>query len=113
MASVIDKTKSALGMDKGNDIKVAGEKVHSTGFGLMGLTWRAEPPSQEQSFSAMKAALDNGANFLNGGEIYGTPERNSLHLLNEYYTKYPGDAKKTVISIKGGLKPGEMAPDGT
>jgi pyridoxine 4-dehydrogenase len=112
MASIIDKTKSALGMNK-DDIKIAGGKVHSTGYGLMGLTWRAEPPSQEQAFSAMKAALDDGANFWNGGELYGPPQRNSLHLLNEYFTKYPEDAKKVVISIKGGLKPGEMAPDGS
>ncbi len=112
MASIIDKTKHALGMDKMN-IKLAGEKVHSTGFGLMGLTWRANPPPQEQSFAAMKAALDHGANFWNGGEIYGKPERNSLHLLNEYFTKYPGDANKVVISIKGGMKPGELAPDGS
>lgn len=111
-SKIVDKAKDALGMNK-NDIKIAGEKVHSTGFGLMGLTWRANPPSQEQSFSAMKTALDCGANFWNGGELYGTPQRNSLHLLNEYFTKYPKDADKVVISIKGGLKPGEMAPDGS
>ena len=59
----------------------------------------------------MKAALESGANFWNGGELYGNPDRNSLHLLNEYFTKYPGDAEKIVISIKGGLKRGEMAPE--
>lgn len=78
-----------------------------------GLTWRPQPPPVEQSFAAMKAALSSGANFWNGGELYGTPERNSLHLLNEYFTKYPEDAEKVVISIKGGLKKGEMAPDGS
>ena len=78
---------------------------------LSGLTWRQSPPPQEQSFKAMKAALECGANFWNGGELYGPPERNSLHLLNEYFTKYPEDASKVVISIKGGLKPGEMAPE--
>jgi pyridoxine 4-dehydrogenase len=98
-------------MDK--DIKITGSKIHSTGFGLMGMTWRANPPPQEQSFAAMKAALEAGANFWNAGEIYGSPERNSLHLLNEYFTKYPEDAKKVVISVKGGLKPGQMMPDGS
>ena len=113
MASkIVDKAKDALGMNK-TDLKVAGEKIHSTGFGLMGLTWRQNPPSQEQSFGAMKAALEQGANFWNGGEIYGPPDRNSLHLLNEYFTQYPKDADKVVISIKGGLKKGEMAPDGS
>ncbi|KAI9699064.1 MAG: Pyridoxine 4-dehydrogenase [Candelina mexicana] len=78
----------------------------------IGLTWRANPIPQEQAFKAMKAALDNGANFWNGGEFYGTPDRNSLHLLNEYFTKYPEDADKVVLSIKGGMGEDRM-PDGT
>lgn len=61
----------------------------------------------------MRVSLATGANFWNGGELYGTPERNSLHLLNEYFTKYPEDAEKVVLSIKGGLVPGEMRPDGS
>ena len=109
-STIIDKTRSALGM---NDPKLVGEKVGSTGYGLMGLTWRAEPPSQEQSFKAMKTALAEGANFWNGGEIYGSAERNSLHLLKEYFEKYPEDANKVVISIKGGCLPGQMAVDGS
>ena len=60
----------------------------------------------------MKAALKTGANFWNGGEFYGTPEHNSLHLLNRYFTEYPEDAEKVVISIKGGIGP-NMMPDGT
>ena len=111
-SNTIDRAKAALGL-KNNKIELAGEKIHDTGFGLMGLTWRANPPSQEQSFEAMKTALNLGANFWNGGEIYGKPERNSLHLLNEYFTKYPQDAKKVVISIKGGpLKP-DGGPENT
>ena len=51
----------------------------------------------------MKAALAAGANFWNGGEFYGTPEANSLHLLNAYFTKYPEDADKVVLSLKGAL----------
>jgi pyridoxine 4-dehydrogenase len=77
------------------------------------MTWRANPPPVEQSYKAMKAALAAGANFWNGGEGYGSPERNSLHLLNEYFTKYPKDAEHVVISIKGGLIPGQMTPDGS
>jgi pyridoxine 4-dehydrogenase len=96
-----------------NDPKLVGEKVGSTGYGLMGLTWRAEPPSQEQSFKAMKTALAEGANFWNGGEIYGNAERNSLHLLREYFEKYPEDANKVVISIKGGCVRGSTAVDGS
>lgn len=92
---------------------ITGKEVGEIGYGLMGLTWRQNPPSQEQSFEAMRTALSLGANNWNGGELYGSPERNSLHLLNEYFTKYPGDADKIVLSIKGGLKPGQMEPDGS
>jgi len=114
MATIIDSVKKAVGLSEAsNTYTVAGSKVHSTGYGLMGLTWRANPPPQSQAFEAMKTALDEGANFWNGGELYGNPERNSLHLLNEYFTKYPGDAEKVVLSIKGGLVKGEMRPDGS
>lgn len=110
---VLDKTKSALGL-KHHEATLAGHKVGSTGFGLMGFTWRGpRNPPQEQAFAAMKEALKHGANFWNGGEIYGNPERNSLHLLREYYDKYPEDVKKTVVSIKGGCEKGGMKPVGT
>ena len=49
----------------------------------------------------MRAALKNGCNFWNGGEFYGTPEYNSMTLLERYFTKYPEDADKVVLSIKG------------
>jgi len=60
----------------------------------------------------MNTAFAKGANFWNGGEFYGPPERNSLQLLDEYFTKHPEQAEKVVLSIKGGLKP-TMAPDGS
>ncbi|KAI4148778.1 MAG: hypothetical protein LQ340_004934 [Diploschistes diacapsis] len=45
----------------------------------MGLTWRATPPSEEQAFAAMRAAI--AINCLwNGGDMYGPPEHNSLTL---------------------------------
>jgi len=59
----------------------------------------------------MRTALTEGAVFWNGGELYGTPERNSLHLLAEYFTKYPDDASKVVLSIKGGTLPGSVIHD--
>nr|POE71345.1 pyridoxal reductase [Quercus suber] len=112
MAAIIDQAKSAMGL-KSSGISLAGVPLQrSTGYGLMGLTWRANPPSQEQAFAAMKAALGQGANFWNGGEIYGSAKRNSLHLLREYFTQYPGDASKVVISIKGGCQYDSMVPDG-
>jgi pyridoxine 4-dehydrogenase len=78
-----------------------------------GMTWKAQPPSQELCFETLNTALELGANFWNGGELYGTPEYNSLHLLNKYFTKYPENAEKVVLSIKGGLKKGVLMPDGS
>ena len=75
------------------------------------LTWRETPVPDEQAFAAMKAALKAGANLWNGGELYGKPHANSLQLLNRYFTKYPEDADKVVISIKGSISTTKMAPD--
>jgi len=61
----------------------------------------------------MKAALNAGANFWNGGEFYGKSDANSLQLLNRYFTEFPEDADKVVISIKGGASPDTMMPDGS
>ena len=60
----------------------------------------------------MRAALSVGCNLWDGGEFYGTPERNSLTLLEKYFTRYPEDAKKVILNIKGALKP-DMTPDGS
>ena len=39
MASIIDKAKEKLHVGKkGDDIVITGQKVHGTGYGLMGLT---------------------------------------------------------------------------
>jgi pyridoxine 4-dehydrogenase len=43
--------------------------------------------------------------YRNGGAFYGTPEYNSAHVLKAYFDKYPEDASKVVISIKGGHTP--------
>lgn len=61
----------------------------------------------------MRAALASGANFWNGGEFYGTPEHNSMTLLAAYFEKYPEDASKVVISMKGGAVPGTLMFDGS
>lgn len=96
-------------------LKITNREIGPIGYGLMGLTWRPPHllPSREQAFAAMTAALDSGANFWNGGEIYGTPERNSLHLLAEYFDAHPAAAQKVVLSIKGGFVPGTHTPDGS
>jgi pyridoxine 4-dehydrogenase len=94
-------------------VQLLGKEVGNIGYGLMGLTWRTTPPSQEQAFKAMKAALAHGAVNWNGGELYGSPDRNSLHLLNEYFTNYPEDADKVVISIKGAFDVSKYSIDGS
>ncbi|KAI1466498.1 putative aldo/keto reductase [Daldinia caldariorum] len=93
--------------------QIAGKEVGPIGFGLMGLTWRAKPCSQEQAFETMRAALKNGCNFWNGGEFYGPPDYNSLVLLERYFEKYPEDADKVVLSIKGGFNTATNQTDGS
>ena len=80
---------------------------------IIGLTWRSEPCPTPQAIQAMRTALAHGANYWNGGEIYGTDEYNSLHLLHSYFTQYPEDAEKVVINIKGGLHVQERKLDGS
>ncbi|OOQ90540.1 Pyridoxal reductase [Penicillium brasilianum] len=92
---------------------LVGKEVGPTGYGTMRMTWQAQLPSQEVCFETLNKSLELGANFWNGGELYGTPEYNSLHLLNKYFTQYPENADKVVLSIKGGLKPGQLTPDGS
>ncbi|KAJ8107213.1 hypothetical protein OPT61_g9020 [Boeremia exigua] len=93
--------------------ELVGKQVGPVGFGLMGMTWRPTPPPQAQSFEAMRTALSLGANNWNGGELYGPPDANSLQLLAAYFDKYPEDAEKVVLSIKGGTLPGQLTPDGS
>lgn len=61
----------------------------------------------------MRASLKNGANFWNGGIFYGPQEYNSCVLLERYFEKYPEDADKVVLSIKGGVDVNTLKPDGT
>ncbi|PGH15555.1 hypothetical protein AJ79_02337 [Helicocarpus griseus UAMH5409] len=89
------------------------KEVGPTGYGLMGFTWRPQPVPEPQYIEAMNTALSLGANFWNGGELYGPPEHNSLHILRNYFAKHPEAADKVVLSIKGGLKPGQLVPDGS
>jgi len=91
--------------------QINGQDVGATGYGLMGFTWRPDPVPHDQAFEAMRTALAKGMNFWNGGEFYGTPENNSMTLLEAYFAKYPEDADKVVLSIKGAVGP--HGPDGS
>jgi len=79
----------------------------------LGFTWRPNPCSQEQAFEAMREALQSGCNFWNGGEFYGPPEYNSPVLLERYFEKYPEDAEKVILSIKGAVSATGTGPDGS
>ncbi|KAK4132241.1 Aldo/keto reductase [Trichocladium antarcticum] len=80
---------------------IQGKQVGNIGFGLMGLTWRASKKPDEESFAVIKAALENGCSYLNGGEFYGAPDNNSLTLLSRYYERYPEDKDMILLNIKG------------
>ncbi|KAL6904500.1 NADP-dependent oxidoreductase domain-containing protein [Trichoderma evansii] len=79
---------------------IAGKQAGPIGFGMLGLNRPPVLPYHEVS-RVMKSALDNGANFWSAAQYYGTPTANSLHLLNHYFTTYPEDSKKVILSIKG------------
>ncbi|KAH7267236.1 NADP-dependent oxidoreductase domain-containing protein [Fusarium redolens] len=90
--------------------QILGKQVGPIGFGLMGLT--ARPLPDKDAFAAIRTALDSGCNWLNGGEFYGPPDANSLALIRRYLEKYPEDADRIVLTIKGGLGP-NYVPLGT
>lgn len=58
---------------------------------------------EEQALKTLKTALNAGANVWNAADFYGTPEYNSLHLVNRYFSVYPEDAEKVVLMVKTGL----------
>jgi pyridoxine 4-dehydrogenase len=80
---------------------IQGKQVGNIGFGLMTLTTPPGRRTEEEGFAAIKAALAAGCNYLNAGEFYGTPDANSLTLLNNYFTKYPEDRDKILLNVKG------------
>lgn len=73
------------------------------------LDWLAcvSPPSTQ------RLIFDAPDNFWNGGEFYGPSEYNSLVLVENYLERYPDDADKIVLSIKGGLSPTTHTIDGS
>ena len=90
-----------------------GNTVGSVGYGLMGLTWRPNPCSQEQAFEAMRCAVRNGMTLWNGGDFYGSHSYNSPVLLERYFARYPEDAEKITLCIKGGFDTSLSRPDST
>ncbi|KAF2498136.1 aldo/keto reductase [Lophium mytilinum] len=94
-------------------IRIAGRPVGPTGYGLMGLTRPWATTGYSDATKVMKTALEQGANFWNGGMFYGTPNANSLQLLKHYFTEHPEDADKVVLSIKGAYDRATNMPTGS
>ncbi|KAF2160543.1 hypothetical protein M409DRAFT_59810 [Zasmidium cellare ATCC 36951] len=78
---------------------ISGKAVNPIGYGLISLMHPGRV-SPADAIKTLKAALNAGSNFWNASDYYGTPEYNSLHLLNAYFTQYPEDADKVVVSVK-------------
>lgn len=84
------------------------------GFGLMGFTWRPTITPDEEAFATMKEAINQGATFWNAGTFYNMPDKPfaNLKLINRYFTKYPEDASKVTLSVKGCMDMATMTPRG-
>ncbi|KAK3677051.1 hypothetical protein LTR78_003256 [Recurvomyces mirabilis] len=78
---------------------IAGKPCGRVGFGMISLM-HPGCISTEDAVEVLKAALESGSNLWNAGERYGTAEYNSLHLIKAYFTKYPEDADKVIVTVK-------------
>jgi pyridoxine 4-dehydrogenase len=80
----------------------------------MQLTWTPNPPPEEQSFAAIKAAVDAGATTWSSATFYGAPgkEFDNIALLGRFFAKYPEYKGKVQLVIKGGIDAvnGSLAP---
>ncbi|KAI9454196.1 aldo/keto reductase [Russula earlei] len=80
--------------------------VGKIGHGLMMMTWRNPPVSDEEAFASLKAGMDDlppGTKmFLNSGEFYGiNPPSANLELLARFFERNPSYADKAFLSILG------------
>ncbi|KAH9853952.1 NADP-dependent oxidoreductase domain-containing protein [Lenzites betulinus] len=85
--------------------------VAKVAHGLMTMTVGKEAISDEQAFESIRSGVDAlppGAKMLlNSAEFYDNERGTSnLELLARFYERYPGYAKKTFLSVKGGITEG-------
>ncbi|OJJ07659.1 hypothetical protein ASPVEDRAFT_142397 [Aspergillus versicolor CBS 583.65] len=90
---------------------IVGKAIGPIGYGLMGFCRPWAPVEYSVATEVMKTALQQGSTFWNAGLHYGTPTANSLHLLKYYFTQYPEDADKVVLSVKGAYNVATHTPD--
>ncbi|KAF4345608.1 pyridoxine 4-dehydrogenase [Fusarium beomiforme] len=93
--------------------EILGKQVGALGYGLMGFTWRPNPTPLDQALEAMRTAFNNGCTFWSGAEFYGSQEYNSMTLIKAYFTKFPEDAEKVTIAMKGTYNPNTFQLDGS
>lgn len=114
MATVINRSVGPIGYGLMGESKQNPPLQHNQFYShFVGFTWRPERIPVDQAVTALKAAVTNGMTLWNGGEFYGTPEWNSMTLLKEYFTRYPEDADKITLIIKGGMDLATHRPDGS
>lgn len=83
---------------------MAASKFPHTGFGTLGFTWVTSRVPDEQAFPCFKAAIERGATIFSTSSVYGRPPdppTAGLHLLRRYFEKYPEDAPKVTLFIRG------------
>lgn len=88
----------------------------NTGYGLMSLTWRAEPIPETQAHEVMKRVVELAKSrghkaFFNCGEFYG-PNFVNLTYIKDFFQKYPELRKDVIISCKGAFDMEKVAPKG-
>ncbi|EDO18329.1 hypothetical protein Kpol_1039p78 [Vanderwaltozyma polyspora DSM 70294] len=87
-----------------------------TGYGMMSLTWKAEPVPESQAQDAMLKAIQlakaNGSKaFFNVAEFYG-PDFINLVYVKNFFTKYPELRKDVIVSCKGSFDVQKFVPLG-
>jgi len=92
--------------------------VAKVAHGLMTMTLRPTPVPDEDAFAAIKAGIDalppGVKMFLNSAEFYGQGFTiANLDLLARFFDKYPEYADRTFLSVKGGMIPAQLSPDGS
>merc|ERR1712072_769411 len=86
-------------------------------YGAMQLTWKPNPPSDEQCFETIKTAIDAGCTTINSGEFYGSEHYGNtttanLEMLSRFHAKYPEYIDRTKLSVKGAIQlDGSMKPN--
>ncbi|KAI0539691.1 NADP-dependent oxidoreductase domain-containing protein [Xylaria digitata] len=91
----------------------AAQSLPPTGYGMLGLTWRPTATPDEQAFAAMKASINNGATVWSTSSVYGMPPNPptaGIQLIRRYFDKYPEDASKVTLFIRGCFNPAKRAP---